>query len=408
MTFYALGTPESLPANLRDEEGNVYPVQPMTGAPIPGGATQSTFVFQPGGVAAGNVFTSWAALYAAFNLACPASTKGTRSPSTIRIDDSFTSPATIPAGAYNLDGVTFDGVSNEVAASGGAQLTIAAGATFILPTPGLTLRFRGALGLTYAGAVPCIVNGGATQETNVFLSEDCILLCSGAGSFLSVTNGFCYVQAQEGSQLGDGVHAVITNAAPGTTFVQTLANGLCLAGAVIGAGATVFWDSNVPGAQGAGVTVTQVDGYVPTTPADWPAPAPTKQNVALDTIAAVAVNHNQQTSAVAGPANPLDSAALAFTPSGSLRTRMHVSTTCSSAAADDLIQAALLGDGAVFVGAPTPQATATLVGDKVTLTIEWIVTTTAGAHTVAVRATSGAAANLTGTQQVVSYQALLS
>ena len=68
----------------------------------------TTFVYQPGGVAAGNVFTSWAALYAALNVAAPTSANGTRSPTVIQVDDSFVSPAVMPAGTYNLNNVTLE------------------------------------------------------------------------------------------------------------------------------------------------------------------------------------------------------------------------------------------------------------------------------------------------------------
>ena len=91
-------------------------------------ATQYALVFQPGGVAAGNVYTDWASLYAALNLAAPASANGTRPTSEILVDDSFAA-AIIPAGAYNLDGVTFKAVRNSATATEGAALSFAVGAT---------------------------------------------------------------------------------------------------------------------------------------------------------------------------------------------------------------------------------------------------------------------------------------
>lgn len=65
----------------------------------------ASFVFQPGGTAGSNVYTTWSSLYTALN-----TLKGQR---TIFFDDTFTS-ITIPAGTYNLQGVVFLGAPDFV------------------------------------------------------------------------------------------------------------------------------------------------------------------------------------------------------------------------------------------------------------------------------------------------------
>lgn len=65
------------------------------------GMTQYVFVYQPGGVAADNVFTDWAALYAALS-----AIQGER---LVEFDASFTAPCVIPAGVYALEDVIFIG-----------------------------------------------------------------------------------------------------------------------------------------------------------------------------------------------------------------------------------------------------------------------------------------------------------
>lgn len=59
---------------------------------------KTSFVFKPGGVAVGNIYTDFAALYAAMNVPGIG-------PRTLFFDDTIVSPCVIPAGAYDLTGV---------------------------------------------------------------------------------------------------------------------------------------------------------------------------------------------------------------------------------------------------------------------------------------------------------------
>lgn len=75
------------------------------------------FVYQEGGVAAGNVYSSWPALMNAVG-----AVEGAKS---IVIDDTISSPAVVPAGAWDLNGSDLVGLNNEQP----ANLQISDGAT---------------------------------------------------------------------------------------------------------------------------------------------------------------------------------------------------------------------------------------------------------------------------------------
>jgi hypothetical protein len=242
----------------------------------------SSFVYRPGGTASLNVYTSWPALYAALNVAAPVSTKGFRPPTTIQVDDSFTSPAVMPAGAYNLDSVQFTSVANIGTNSNGAALNIASGVTI---TAGV-LVFRGAVNVTFLGAAPCITVNGAAQQLNLFIEEGAGLQSTGAGAFVACTNGLVIVQAKGAINIGNTVVATITGVAPGTVVIQSYTATAINANATSGAGVLVLWDTMVPSAQGVGVTILpQVLGYIPGVPANW-SPAPGLVGPALDQLAA--------------------------------------------------------------------------------------------------------------------------
>jgi hypothetical protein len=82
---------------------------------------RNSFVYQPGGTAGANVYTDWATLYAALD-----ATEGIRE---ILFDDSFTSPAVIPAGAYDMTGVVWRGFP-AIASGTFASVSMADGSTF--------------------------------------------------------------------------------------------------------------------------------------------------------------------------------------------------------------------------------------------------------------------------------------
>jgi hypothetical protein len=92
--------------------------------PPPGAGSPYEFVFQPGGVASGNIYIAWAALVAA-----AAAFPGTK---LVHFDDSF-APCVIPAGAWNLGpgSTTFTGSAGPLSGLTSTLVTIADGATLL-------------------------------------------------------------------------------------------------------------------------------------------------------------------------------------------------------------------------------------------------------------------------------------
>lgn len=195
-----------------------------------GNMAQYSFVYQPGGVAGLNVYVTWAALYAALNAAAPASANGNRPPTVIQIDDSFVSPAVVPAGAYNLDQVTLQGSFN--AGPAATLLNLAVGVTLTQPANGIMLRIQGGLVVTYLDAVPCMTNV-AGQLAHVHLRESAELICAGAGAFVSATGGTVTIACVLAT-VGDGVHTVAVGVAPGVVSVTGYLNSTITANAVTG------------------------------------------------------------------------------------------------------------------------------------------------------------------------------
>ena len=258
-----------------------------TGSGVIAGGSK-TFVFQPGGTASPNVFTSWAALYSALNASTPISANGFRAPTTIQIDDSFVSPAVIPAGAYNLDSVTFTSISGF--ATGGATLSLAAGVTITAGT--LTFSDWLLLVSSVQGA-PVISVSGAAQRLNLFVNNGAQLtMPAGSSPLIAVTNGSLVAVLNAFGRLGDGVHNVITTVAPGSTEVVAAGISTVAVASIGGAGAAAALyvnDSSSP-INIAGATVllfsrATLVAYVPGVAGNW-FPAPATVAAALDQLAA--------------------------------------------------------------------------------------------------------------------------
>lgn len=105
-----------------------------------------TYVFQPGGVASNNVYTSWATLYAAVN-----ATAGLRE---ILFDESF-APIVIPPGVWNMKDVIWRAYPELGALFGFTLITVADGAIFT----GLRY-FHGPMFVQGLGTVPHVSDLG--------------------------------------------------------------------------------------------------------------------------------------------------------------------------------------------------------------------------------------------------------
>jgi len=161
--------------------------------------TQYAFVYRPGGGASyENVYTDWPSLYAAISLV--------QGPKLIQVDDSFVSPAVVPAGTYDLSAVTFASVANYNDNRGTAALQFASGVHLTWGT----LAFEFVDVTCEATTDMYVVPQGV--ESNLFLIGTSIQ-CQGAGRFVSVSSagsgGFLIVFARQYSVLGDGTNAVI-------------------------------------------------------------------------------------------------------------------------------------------------------------------------------------------------------
>jgi hypothetical protein len=251
-------------------------------------AAAATFVFRPGGAAAGNVYATWSALYAALDAAAPVSAQGHRSPTTIQVDDSI-APAVLPAGNYNVDAVTFVGLANFNNATGASNLTLADGVHFTASVLNVVLVS------IFCAPTSAVLTVGAGQELWLFMTESGDLeVTGGTAPFLLVNNaGFADIILIQNGVLGDGVHTVANaGAGPDNLFVLAYAS-VVRSNALAGAGATVGFDSagSVDTPQGAGVTINLLSpavsvAYNPGVPGNWAGAPPTTVEQALDRIAA--------------------------------------------------------------------------------------------------------------------------
>lgn len=246
----------------------------------------SVFVYRPGGVAAGNVYSSWAALWA------QAST--VQGPVTVQIDDSIVSPAVVPAGTYPIPStLTLDAVANPSSSTGGAILQLADGAHFTLPRQGGDLRFQGFVQVQSA-ATTAIMTCVAGQEVNVTGAQLGMLEMTAGAPFFHVQAGAFLLGLFDNFNIGDGTHAAfVVDAAASMQLIlgghMLLATGAITASA--GAAlALVQIDSQASNTPFANVTTTLEAlatkvAYAPAVPANW-VTVPAQVAPALDELAA--------------------------------------------------------------------------------------------------------------------------
>lgn len=306
--------------------GGVWPagvslVGPVGPAGPAGASGVSEFVFQPGGATSGNIYATWAALYAALS--------AINGPKTVYIDDSIVSPAVIPASggpAYNLTNCTIQGLINYaingvVAAIGGNVMQLGAG----MQWTGVR-NFKSLVIDT--SAVTGVVETIANPDTIYF--ENVQLQGSAATPVWDITASRFNV-VQNGGVIGpSGAVAFLTN--PGNYFIWNVGASASWPYKYSGVGP---FNNNIVGG-GAFKFINTVDddvffnfdpvsifpngvqlcaspkwqAFVPTTPGNWVpalAPAagynePTVQQ-ALDNLAArtLALNDNRETFALTAP-----------------------------------------------------------------------------------------------------------
>jgi hypothetical protein len=163
-----------------------------------GGGAQTTFVYRPGAIGpTAPIYSSWATLYADYIL--------TDGPVSIEIDDSITSPAVIPAGAYTFRHDTVLSGNFTDVESVGSFCNLADGVTFV----GLT-HVDNALNLRSLSSAPIIT---ATGPTFLTLSKGSLLTALGTAPFifnnLENTTGFVYIALFSGSKLATATDRIV-------------------------------------------------------------------------------------------------------------------------------------------------------------------------------------------------------
>jgi hypothetical protein len=346
-------------------------------------------VVRPGGVAKGNVFTSWAAMYASVTALLQPGV-----PVRVLLDDSL-GAISIPAGTYNVNNWSLVGTSD--AATQVSVATFQTGAALTVTTGFLFLHF---VELVAGGTTPVITAAGVTQVIGDFAT-----VFGGAGApFFLVPSAQILVLEWAGGELGDGTHAAVTVDVAGTldaSFDFSSMAASAVNGAGAGAGATYFYDASSLVALGNPGTftmsaVSSAVAYTPAVGGHWPTPAPTEAAAGLDKIAAALANHVETVSGAIAAAAPVSFSSGNFTSTtGKVRWTAGMQVNGVTSVAGEVVLFKLLMDGAVVAAAPqlAVELSATGIDAAISgLTFE-VSGVAAGAHTYgieAVNSTNGA------------------
>jgi hypothetical protein len=240
-------------------------------------ALQYAFVFRPGGVAGGQVYTTWPTLMAAVN--------GVQGPKLVQIDTTF-GVANVPPGMWNLNSVSLTG-TNGIDFEPVLHFLQDAHVTFDV----LHLE---QLRLMPLGTTPvCSANLGAT----LLLDDGAQLLVTSAGvaPFWDIAVADTFLICRASSQLGQGAFPVISVEAGETLFAQFDSQAFVHANAFGGAGslsgsATSDVTFNLPQTVAtlnlSFASIASQTAYPPAVLANWSGVAPTSVANALDRIAA--------------------------------------------------------------------------------------------------------------------------
>jgi hypothetical protein len=239
-----------------------------------------TFVFQPGGTATGNVFTSWALLAARL--------KTTAGPKVVQIDDSF-APASVPVGVWDMSDTTIESFTIKL----GTPTTLTLPDNAVLKnllgiSTGLNVAAQGvtqpSFQITSPGAVfvdrAALLDNQGTQPIVRLGATDVIAFDFQQGSFVDTAGPLMDLSVAGAT----GAIGLFTNSQAGNnTVVGVAGTNLDL---IFDAGATPLPTN--PGFAGTTIpTFTDqafLVGYNPTTPGDW-APPPNNVGTALDQLA---------------------------------------------------------------------------------------------------------------------------
>ena len=205
-----------------------------------GGPSNTSLIYRPGsGLAGPTVFDSWAALIA--QLAALRAWNNGSGSYTILFDDSITSPAPVPAGAYDMTNVVWSGRSLVPTFA-----TVAEGAIF---TQLRHITFS--LQVTFTGTTPPVSDFGTSPFESFALDAGAAIACVGTGPFLRNTAAsFAIVALRDGARIPFGGTQVldIATAAPGAGLMIVGFSGATLESNVVsgiaGAMARLVWLSS--------------------------------------------------------------------------------------------------------------------------------------------------------------------
>ena len=201
-----------------------------------GGGSTSTFVYRPGGVASGNVFTDFSLAVAAANALNGASV-------TILIDPSISPSSTVPAVAYDFRGITFKGpgpfnTNPNLGNFGPIQVIFPSGAT-------ISHLWDNLINVSFESDIATAAPIYTAADTNVIvLGSNAVLESNGVQPFISIPNSGINVSVtmKTGSGINSsGTNAAITVGAAATLFINMEDYSAVQAASVSGAGTvTIF------------------------------------------------------------------------------------------------------------------------------------------------------------------------
>ncbi len=232
--------------------------------------TRASLTYQPGGVASGTVYTSWAPLVAAASLV--------RGQCTVFFDGTYGS-VTVPTGTWTF-------TSAETIFQGGydqePQVTFAASCRLVGVTQFVNMS------ITTTAGVPLIsVPNG--QALYMFING-CNLLCANTAPFIQASgSGTAFeVQCTDSTDAGDTTNAAFATAGGGTGIVNLTDGSGLEANSLSGTITVNIFDTSCTNASGTAATLITFAtdlGYVDTS-GNWATSAPTNIQDAVQRLAA--------------------------------------------------------------------------------------------------------------------------
>jgi hypothetical protein len=192
------------------QPGNLAGLVPFVagdgGAPADATPTLA-FVFRPGGVAGGNVYTTWPSLMAAVG--------PVQGPKVIQFDDTIISPVVVPAGTYDMMQTAWAGILNHQ-----TVVNVSEGAVF----PRLR-RFTNNILVQFTGSTPPVSDFSFSFDT-VFFDVGASMTCIGTGPFFRVAAPVNIVVVQlTGTKLVTGTSPILDLSVPGAASFVGLTGG---------------------------------------------------------------------------------------------------------------------------------------------------------------------------------------